>query len=85
TWLLLAEMFPGKVKAQFMSVATATTWITNFFISLIYPQLIAWLGTAVVFFVVLSTSVAVFLSAIKVPPLALLLFQKFHEIHILHR
>lgn len=56
TWLLLAEMFPGKVKAQFMSVATATTWITNFFISLIYPQLIAWLGTAVVFFVFAVTN-----------------------------
>ncbi|MBU7547407.1 sugar porter family MFS transporter [Leuconostoc mesenteroides] len=56
TWLLLAEMFPGKVKAQFMSVATATTWITNFVISLIYPQLIALLGTAVVFFVFALTN-----------------------------
>jgi sugar porter (SP) family MFS transporter len=51
TWLLLAEMFPTKVKAQFMSVATATTWITNFIISLIYPQLIASLGVAIVFFI----------------------------------
>lgn len=67
TWLLLAEMFPGKVKAQFMSVATATTWITNFFISLIYPQLIAWLGTAVVFFVfALTNGVSIVLSIIFV-------------------
>ncbi|CCJ66744.1 MULTISPECIES: sugar porter family MFS transporter [Leuconostoc] len=67
TWLLLAEMFPGKVKAQFMSVATATTWITNFFISLIYPQLIAWLGTAVVFFVfALTNGISIVLSILFV-------------------
>ena len=39
-----------------MSVATATTWITNFIISLIYPQLIALLGTAIVFFVFALTN-----------------------------
>lgn len=67
TWLLLAEMFPGKVKAQFMSVATATTWITNFFISLIYPQLIAGLGTAVVFFVfALTNGISIVLSILFV-------------------
>lgn len=67
TWLFLAEMFPGKVKAQFMSVATATTWITNFFISLIYPQLIAWLGTAVVFFVfALTNGISIVLSILFV-------------------
>ena len=67
TWLLLAEMFPGKVKAQFMSVATATTWITNFIISLIYPQLIALFGTAIVFFVfALSNGFSILLSVIFV-------------------
>ena len=67
TWLLLAEMFPGKVKAQFMSVATATTWITNFIISLIYPQLIALLGTAIVFFVfALTNGFSILLSVIFV-------------------
>ena len=67
TWLLLAEMFPGKVKAQFMSVATATMWITNFIISLIYPQLIALLGTAIVFFVfALSNGFSILLSVMFV-------------------
>ncbi|KGO32327.1 hypothetical protein Q757_01685 [Oenococcus alcoholitolerans] len=51
TWLLLSEIFPGKVKARFMSISTAVTWITNFFISLIYPVLISLLGTALVFFI----------------------------------
>nr|WP_080290168.1 sugar porter family MFS transporter [Oenococcus oeni] len=51
TWLIMSEMFPGKIKARFMSIATATTWITNFIISLIYPLLISAVGTAVVFFI----------------------------------
>lgn len=67
TWLLLAEMFPGKVKAQFMSVATATTWITNFVISLIYPQLVAILGTALVFFVfAMSNGLSIVLASLFV-------------------
>ncbi|QEA59775.1 sugar porter family MFS transporter [Leuconostoc koreense] len=67
TWLLLAEMFPGNVKAQFMSVATATTWITNFIISLIYPQLVAILGTALVFFVfAMSNGLSILLASLFV-------------------
>lgn len=50
TWLLLSEIFPQRIKGKLMSLATATTWITNFVISLIYPQLIAILGTAWIFF-----------------------------------
>lgn len=56
-------MFPEKVKAQFMSIATATNWITNFIISLVYPQLIASLGMAVVFFIfALSNGMSTILS-----------------------
>lgn len=56
TWLIMAEMFPNSVKARFMSIATATTWITNFSISLVYPLLINALGTATVFFVFAITN-----------------------------
>ncbi|WP_057895988.1 sugar porter family MFS transporter [Liquorilactobacillus oeni] len=63
TWLILAEMFPGTVKARFMSIATATTWITNFIISLIYPVLISTLGTAAVFFIfALTNGISFFLA-----------------------
>lgn len=56
TWLLLSEIFPGRVKARFMSLATATTWMTNFLISLIYPVLISLVGTATVFFIFAATN-----------------------------
>ncbi|WP_143795347.1 MFS transporter, partial [Oenococcus oeni] len=46
TWLIMSEMFPTIVKARFMSIATATTWITNFLISLVFPLLVAGLGVA---------------------------------------
>jgi len=42
-------------------------WITNFIISLIYPQLIALLGTAIVFFVfALSNGFSILLSVMFV-------------------
>ncbi|MCH8632430.1 MULTISPECIES: MFS transporter [Lactobacillaceae] len=63
TWLLLAEMFPGRVKAQFMSIASTTNWITNFLISLVYPQLITSLGIAIVFFIfALANGISIILS-----------------------
>lgn len=49
TWLLLSEFFPQHVKATMNSVGTATIWITNFLISLIFPILLDVLGTAGVF------------------------------------
>lgn len=50
-----------------MSVATATTWITNFVISLIYPQLVAILGTALVFFVfAMSNGLSIVLASLFV-------------------
>lgn len=51
TWLLLSELFPQRVKATMNSIGTATTWITNFVISLIFPILLDILGTAGVFLV----------------------------------
>ncbi len=56
TWLIMSEMFPGAVKARFMSIATATTWLTNFTISLIFPIMIAAFGTSVVFFIFAGTN-----------------------------
>ncbi|MFT9005099.1 MAG: sugar porter family MFS transporter [Liquorilactobacillus hordei] len=51
TWLILTEIFPNKIKARLMSVSTATVWLSNFVISLIFPILISVVGIAVVFFV----------------------------------
>ncbi|QAS69313.1 sugar porter family MFS transporter [Oenococcus sicerae] len=63
TWLIMSEMFPTVVQARFMSIATATTWITNFVISLIFPLLISSVGVGMSFFIfALSNGVSVLLS-----------------------
>ena len=38
-WVLLGEMFPGKIRAAALSVAAAAQWIANFIISTTFPPL----------------------------------------------
>jgi len=38
-WVLLGEMFPGKIRAAALSVAAAAQWIANFVISTTFPPL----------------------------------------------
>lgn len=51
TWMLLSEMFPQQLRTTFNAISTAMIWLTNFGISLVFPLLIAQLGTAGVFFI----------------------------------
>ncbi|MDV7757538.1 sugar porter family MFS transporter [Liquorilactobacillus mali] len=67
TWLILTEIFPNKIKARLMSVSTATVWLSNFAISLIFPVLISVVGIAVVFFVfAISNGVSIIFSTLVV-------------------
>lgn len=67
TWLILTEIFPNKIKARLMSVSTATVWLSNFAISLIFPVLISVVGIAVVFFVfAVSNGVSIIFSTLVV-------------------
>ena len=69
TWLLLSELFPQHVKSTFNSIGTATTWIVNFVISLIFPILMDILGTAGVFLVfAFANVVCVILAEVLVNP-----------------
>jgi sugar porter (SP) family MFS transporter len=38
-WVLLGEMFPGRIRAAALSVAAAAQWIANFVISTTFPPL----------------------------------------------
>ncbi|TDQ46115.1 SP family sugar:H+ symporter-like MFS transporter [Actinorugispora endophytica] len=42
TWVLLGEMFPLRVRAAAMAVATATQWIANWLITITFPPLSDW-------------------------------------------
>ncbi|WP_253767218.1 sugar porter family MFS transporter [Goodfellowiella coeruleoviolacea] len=41
-WVMLGEMFPGRVRAAAMSVATAAQWIANWLITVTFPSLAEW-------------------------------------------
>jgi sugar porter (SP) family MFS transporter len=61
-WLLISEIFPLAVRGRGMSVATVANWGSNFAVTLMFPPLVAWLGSAAAFltFAVLSVGAWVF-------------------------
>lgn len=58
TWVLLGEMFPLRIRAAAMAVATATQWIANWLVTVTFPTMRDWdlSGTYMVYtaFAVLS-------------------------------
>jgi MFS family permease len=55
-WLLISEIFPLGVRGRGMSVATVANWGSNFVVTLLFPGVVAALGSAAAFaiFAVLS-------------------------------
>ncbi|TQN31680.1 SP family sugar:H+ symporter-like MFS transporter [Haloactinospora alba] len=51
TWVLLGEMFPLRVRAAAMAVATATQWVANWLVTVTFPILRDWnlSGTYVIY------------------------------------
>lgn len=49
TWLLMSEIFPSRVRGVGMGLATFTSWMANFIVSLFFPQLVAALGLGLTF------------------------------------
>lgn len=58
TWVLLGEMFPLRIRAAAMAVATATQWVANWLVTVSFPSMRDWSlpGTYLVYtgFAVLS-------------------------------
>ena len=48
-WLMIAEIYPNRIRARAASVATAANWSANFVVTLTFPLLRASLGTSVTF------------------------------------
>ncbi len=38
-WVLLGEMFPNRIRAMAMALATAANWVTNFIVTVTFPPL----------------------------------------------
>jgi MFS family permease len=41
-WVLISEMFPNRVRATAVGLATAANWVANFLVSWTFPSLADW-------------------------------------------
>ena len=39
TWVLLAEIFPNKIRGKALAIAVAAQWISNYLVSLTFPMM----------------------------------------------
>jgi sugar porter (SP) family MFS transporter len=50
-WLLISEIFPLEVRGRGMSLATVSNWGSNFVVTLVFPGVVAALGSATAFLI----------------------------------
>jgi SP family xylose:H+ symportor-like MFS transporter len=50
TWVLIAEIFPNRIRSQGVSAAVTALWIASFALTYTFPIMNRALGTAGVFF-----------------------------------
>jgi len=62
TWLMLAEIFPSRIRGLGMGVSVFFLWIVNFFIGLTFPTMLSAIGLSTTFymFAVLNVLAIVF-------------------------
>ena len=51
TWVLIAEIFPNRVRSHGVSAAVSSLWIASFLLTYTFPMLNERLGTSGIFFV----------------------------------
>jgi len=50
-WVYLSEIFPNRIRALAMSVATLALWIADFIVTYTFPIMRAEFGTSIIFFI----------------------------------
>lgn len=67
-WLLIAEIYPSKVRGPAMSIATIANWLANFVVTISFLTLLSAITNAGTFFLFAAlTVVALLYFAIRVP------------------
>jgi MFS transporter, SP family, major inositol transporter len=67
-WLMLAEMFPLKIRSFAMGVSVFVLWIANAAVAWAFPPVVAALGIAPTFFIFAAVAVAGFVFAQRMVP-----------------
>lgn len=68
TWVLIAEIFPNRVRAVAVATATFFLWIGSFTLTLSFPLLNAALGTSGTFWIYTAICVAALVYFLRVLP-----------------
>jgi MFS transporter, SP family, major inositol transporter len=56
-WLMLAEIFPLEMRGFAIGLSVFLLWITNFFVGLFFPTLVAGIGISYTFFLFAAVGV----------------------------
>jgi SP family arabinose:H+ symporter-like MFS transporter len=67
-WILMAEMFPNRIRGLAMSIAVFATWFSNFFVVLLFPWLLKNLGGASTFGIIAVMAIGMIFVAWKLVP-----------------
>ena len=61
TWVIIAEIFPNRIRGAAMSVAVTSLWLACFILTFTFPSLNKHLGAAGTFWIYATICVAGFL------------------------
>ena len=67
-WLMLAEIFPLKMRGFGIGLSVFLLWITNFFVGVSFPSLVAGIGITYTFFLFAVVGVVSFLFVWRMVP-----------------
>jgi len=68
TFVVVAEIFPTRVRAKAISLAILTLWLSTFAVSLVFPAFLKLLGGACTFWLFTGFSAFSFLFIWKIVP-----------------
>lgn len=57
TWLMLAEIFPARIRGFAFGLAALVLWLTNFVVGFLFPQLVDALGISTTFFLFFAVGI----------------------------
>ena len=67
-WLIIAEIFPLRIRGMAMSIAATANWLANFFVALTFLSLLTFLGPAKTFLVYAFASLVSIIFAYQMVP-----------------
>lgn len=68
TFVVIAEIFPNRVRGRAMSICLFFLWASVYFVSQFFPMLLESIGSAYTFWIFMGTSILAFLFAWKIVP-----------------